>query len=291
MSKLIKTRDHLPDWFPLDVYSKELTEHQWLEELVWRLTVKTVFKNTDNKDKAIKLFQELVLDKSLLSDLDKSSLLKEIRPTKELWGVQEIPAFYISYLNHMITSNERGLELSEKIKNIRLTKNGNELFVEPSDIIKNALSDGFGEWVNWEKEPFTMPDVLPSFPVVLDLTQDDETLKLAFDIFLAGIRETLGAAPKPVSHKDFEDWKTYGILPVFDLVFWGELHNIKFTDTLIANFLWPDIDIDNTERLRKVTKPKIKQVLDGWGFVERFWRQLELEESFEDLIKKRNENH
>lgn len=68
------------------------------------------------------------------------------------------------------------------------------------------------------------------------------------------------------------------------------LNEVKYTDSLIANAVWPDAEVDNSERLRKVTRPKIKEIFEGWSFVTRFWRQLELSESLEVIIEKmRNE--
>ncbi len=291
MAKLIKSPEDLPDWFPLETYKRDLNDHQWLDELVWRRTAKTVWENTGDREKALDTFKNLVLTRSSQDVSEKSMLLKETKHASEVWGIREIPPFYMAYLGCMINESKRGRELTHYLTQLRKGKSLQELYSsETPEIIECAQKEGIGDWVEWDKEPFDMQDILPRFPVVVDLDQDDETLKLAFEIWLSGVRSELGKAPKPVSKKDFEYWLQYGLLPVFDLSFWADLNDLKYTDALIANSVWPDTYVDNTERLRKVSKPKVNQILGSWTFIIRFWRQLELSESLELLVKeKRNE--
>ena len=72
------------------------------------------------------------------------------------------------------------------------------------------------------------------------------------------------------------------------LYFWSRIHDIKFSDALIANAIWPHAEFDNTERLRKVTRPKADEVF-SWKSIQRFWRQLELEKALDKLFENRNE--
>lgn len=291
MARLIKSPEELPEWFPLETYKQDLNEHQWLEELVWRRSAKTILENTGDRQKVVDTYKNFVLSRSNENILEKSALLKETKHASEIWGIREIPPFYMAYLGCMINETSKGRELTEYLTELRKGKTLGKLYSsETPEFIKHAQKEGIDDWVEWDKEPFQMQDVIPRFPVVVDLDQDDETLKLAFEIWLAGVRSKIGEAPKPVSKKDFEYWKKYGLLPVFDLLFWAELNELKYTDALIANAVWPDTFVDNTERLRKVSKPKVNQIFGDWTFITRFWRQLELSESLELLVKeKRNE--
>lgn len=290
MVRLIKSPKDLPEWFPLETYIRDLNEHQWLEELVLRRSAKTILENTGDRQKVTDIFTSLVLSRSEENVSEKSALLEEIKHVSEMWGVREIPPFYVAYLGCMLNEANEGRELTEYLTQLRKGKVLGEFYSgETPELIERAQKEGINNWVEWGQEPFQMQDVLPQFPVVVDLDQDDETLKLAFEIWLAGVRSKTGEAPKPVSKKDFEHWKKYGLLPVFDLLFWAELNQFKYTDALIANAVWPDTYVDNAERLRKVSKPKVDQIFDNWMFINRFWRQLELSESLE-LIMKENRN-
>ncbi len=284
--RLCKTKESLPDWFPLDIYSQELNGKQWLEELVLRLSVRTIYRNTADSRKALDGFRNLILKKTYGGNEGETKLLETVSNFGELLGVQDIPAFYVSYLASMLGDTEPGRQLAEEIKLLRKKKNSEELFNNPSELVQKSKKNGFSEWINWDSEPYEMPDVLPSYPVIVDLDQDDESLQYAFKLWLVGARAVLGEAPKPISQRDFDDWKKFKVLQVSDLLFWAELNELKYTDALIANTVWPYTDVDNTERLRKVTKPKIKQIFDDWRFLTRFWRQMELSVSLEKLLEK-----
>lgn len=107
------------------------------------------------------------------------------------------------------------------------------------------------------------PEFCHGIPITVDLDNDDETLKLAFSIWLAGARSEFGNTFKrSFNDEDFQKWHKFKILAAFDLYQWAELNSVRFTHTQIANALFPphlvsmeDRDIDMGERLRKVVKP------------------------------------
>lgn len=285
--KLLKSRDALPDWFPLPIYKAELTPEKWLEALVWRASAQTVFTNTGNKHKAKEVFERLIIS----NEPDKSErpgLLHNGKDASQIWGIRELSAFDAAYLAAMVTGSDSGKKLTRALENIRAKKDLITLVEGSSSAIERSRKESFSQLVDWASEPFEMTDVFPRFPVMVDLDQDDETLKLAFEVWLAGVRDTLGPAPKPIGEKDFRAWEKYGVLPAFDLYFWSRIHDIKFSDALIANAIWPHAEFDNTERLRKVTRPKADEVF-SWKLIQRFWRQLELEKALDKLFENRNE--
>ena len=283
MTRLLRNQGSLPDWFPLPIYGKDLSPEEWLEELVVRFALALVLENTKDYSSVKASFTSIVVDHNRTGD----SLLSKKESAGELWGVRELSAYELSYLSAMTVNSKKGKALFSEIESARSKHNISRLVVE-----KTALSkrwDGsFSSLIDWEAEPFKMPDVLPRFPVSIDLDQDDETLKLSLEVWLAGIREELGPAKRPFATKDFADWKEFGVLPIFDLDFWGTLTGCKYTDNVIANALWPDADVDTTERLRKVSRPKVKALFQDWYSIGRLWRQLELIAALNSLIQTKN---
>ena len=124
-------------------------------------------------------------------------------------------------------------------------------------------------------------------PMIIDFEFDDETLILAFKVWLAGARGALEKEFKyPIGEKNFDVWNKYNVLAAFDLTFWSDLKQIKFTDVFIANTLWPNEEIDIVERYRKVTKPKMNEIFQNWVFMRRYWKQLEMEKALDKFVSK-----
>jgi hypothetical protein len=81
-------------------------------------------------------------------------------------------------------------------------------------------------------------------------------------------------------------------LAAFDFDLWAQLNNCEFTDSLIAQSLWPDSSVksevgsfDPIERLRKTTRPKVQEII-SYSTVNRFWKQLELENFLKKVERK-----
>jgi len=280
MTRLVRNQKSLPDWFPLPIYGKDLSPEEWLEELVVRFALVKVLENTGNPSSVKASFTNVLVD----HDRTGNSLLSDENSAGELWGVRELSAYELSYLSAMTVNSKNGKALFSEIESARSKHNISRLVVEKTSLSKR-WNGSFSSLIDWEAEPFEMPDVLPRFPVTIDLDQDDETLKHSFEVWLAGIREELGPAKKPFSAKDFADWKEFGVLPIFDLDFWGTLIGCKYTDNVIANTLWPYADVDATERLRKVSRPKVNALFHDWYSIGRLWRQLELSAALKSLVQ------
>ncbi|MGF6591028.1 hypothetical protein ABIE20_001213 [Pseudomonas sp. 2835] len=113
------------------------------------------------------------------------------------------------------------------------------------------------------------PEFCHGVPITVDLDADDETLKLAFEVWLAGVRSEENARFKrSVTADDFKKWHKFRVLAAFDLYQWAEIYGVRLTNTQIANALFPpdavseeDRDIDMGERLRKVVKPLVEQTI------------------------------
>lgn len=279
--KLLRTKKSLPKWFPLRVYTSELTKEEWLDELAMRVTVKTSLDCGNNRENVKNLFQDLIVDKKY----KKGFLVSKNKDVPEIWGIRELSGFDALYLSCAVDNSTQGLLFKNRLQEIIRSKDANAIFNELPKELENQKRGSFVAVTDKENEPFYFYDVLSGFPVKVDLDQDDETLIAAFKVWLAQIREDLGEAKKPIGEKDFLAWKEYGLLQTFDLDFWALLNDSKFTNNVIANAIWPDSEVDTTERLRKVTKPKVEELLTDWRVVRCLARQLEVENAVQSLLK------
>jgi hypothetical protein len=162
------------------------------------------------------------------------------------------------------------------VRRFNRLKRTHEILISAPPLMAAARRRSFSNYTNDRTEPIHFSEVLHGVPLTIDITQDDETLKLAFRVWLAGTRAIVGQAKRPIGAKEFSEWKEYRILQVFDLEFWGRLNGLRYSDSLLARILWPDAEVDAEERLRKVSRKKMLEIFQDWSFVSRFWQQLEL---------------
>jgi hypothetical protein len=284
--KLIRDPKLLPEWFPLKMYTSKLTAREWLDAIVMRLAVKTKYENTRDAADVIAHFSSLVIRRAV-KPADASGLLKTSSHPGDLLGVRELSAFDAAYISNMMGSTRKGRALQSRLAKIRRKRNSNALWVEPTELIKRSQRQPWVDLVDPAKEPYQLPDVLSGVPAIIDVDQDDESLVIAFKLWLLNSRNILGPAKKPIGRREFIAWRVYRVLPYFDLTFWGDLHGLRYSETLIADVLWPHAAFNGPERLRKVTRPKMLQVFRDWSFANRFWRQLELELALAEALKGR----
>ena len=279
--KLIKRAEQLPPWYPLPVYSDSLSAPQWHHELTMRLAVLTAYRNTGDTNKAISTFASLIVDSDYRDKDGSNGLLSGNRDLKLVWPVRELSAFDAAYLSALMSRCKAGKKVLNGARRFNRLKRTHELAINPPPLMAAARRRSFYEFINDRTEPVRPSEILHGLPLTIDITQDDETLKLAFQVWLSGARAILGQAKRPVGEKEFVEWKEYGILQVFDLEFWGRLNGLRYSDSLLARVLWPDAEIDGEERLRKVSRKKVDEIFRDWTFLMRFWRQLELSKFLE----------
>jgi hypothetical protein len=281
--KIIKRVEQLPGWFPLPVYSDSLTAPQWHHELAMRLAVHTAHRNTGNTQKAISSFHSLIVNSKYRDKNGSNGLLSGKRDLRRAWPVQELSAFDAAYLSALMSRRKTGKKVLHGVRRFNRLKRTHELAIKASPLMAAARRRSFADFINDRTERIHLSEVLHGVPLTIDLTQDDETLKLAFQVWLAGARAILGQAKRPIGDKEFVEWKEYGILQVFDLEFWGRLNGLRYSDALLAKVLWPDAEVDAEERLRKVSRKKVNEIFRDWTLVTRFWRQLELSKFLEGI--------
>lgn len=144
-----------------------------------------------------------------------------------------------------------------------------------------------------EKVGWLAPEFCHGIPITVDMDSDDETLKFAFSIWLAGARDELNNRFKrSFNAEDFQRWHKFRILAAFDLYQWADISGVRLTNTQIANALFPpesvpldERDIDMGERLRKVVKPLMEQVISPCT-VRLITATVRLEKFLEQLVDK-----
>ncbi|MGS8280411.1 DUF6387 family protein [Pseudomonas aeruginosa] len=103
--------------------------------------------------------------------------------------------------------------------------------------------------------------------ITVNLNHDDEAIKQAFSVWLAGQRSEMSERfSRPVNDDDFQKWQKYKVLAAFDLCQWAEIKGFRYTNKQLANALFPseligfdERDVDMTERVRKSVRPLMAQ--------------------------------
>jgi hypothetical protein len=281
-----KNRAH-PAWFPLPVYQRTLTKNEWLAEIAIRAGLQTAHRNR-REGKIHKLqthssseqaFLSIIVEKESRARIDLAQAQE-----RNFWPVRDLTAFELSFLaEQRISENDESRAWARRLSQ------------EGSIAVAEFFSSGAHERVlkaERSQEALADADAYMNVlgkrvAVMIDLDHDDSTLELAFKVWLAGARDALKEkAAHPVGDKEIAKWKKYGLLPAFDLLLWSDVTNSGYTDAFIARLLWPDNGeefVDLTERFRKVTRPMLREFFD-WNFVERFWRQMELENTLDVIV-------
>lgn len=266
----------LPDWFPLSCYRRDLMPEEWLAHLINRMAVKAVFNNTGDAARAHELFSSLLVEKDYTVEDGKRYLNHEPR-----WAVSNLSTFEAFYLSALWKPEEQKewREWATRLADnpqaslgefFQLNEHGNNR-MGMEDALRTLPDEDAGiyqaELLGWR------------VPVSIDISQDDESLMLAFKIWLAGQRGAEGEQPPPqVDERDLKRWQDYGILAAFDLNLWGQINGHRYTDATIGYALWPEQNpetgfVDTTERYRKTTKPMLARIFD-WGYIEKLGNQL-----------------
>lgn len=283
-----KSKSQLPDWFPLPIYGHNLTKDEWLTEIGLRAALQTAEENVaegavarTSSNEPTEVFRSLFVTRA-----SRAGNLAQAK-THSFWPVREVTPFEAYFIAECTRLPEYAeAEVWAK-----------KLASEPKRHVGQFFTSNMNEALasmsrDVEREPgaTAYQDILGRrVPIVVDLDHDDDTLYIAFKVWLAGARRCLeNRATQPIGGKEFAKWKQFGLLPAFDLLFWRQATGAPLTDTAIANGIWPPDareSVDITERFRKVTRPMVKDVFN-WSFVSRFWRQLEFEKSLDLLLVK-----
>jgi len=113
------------------------------------------------------------------------------------------------------------------------------------------------------------------FFVSVDIAATDEKLMADFQAWLKSKRiiENLPAKKKKFTDKDFNEWTEKAILPFIDLTIWALFNDVNITQALMGECLFPEYDIDATERIRKTVSPKAKEIMTE-SFIYSLFAQI-----------------
>lgn len=245
----------IPEWFDLRTYQIPLSHDQWGVSIEMRtLFTKTKpFLGKDEQESYFRTFAGRIPG-------DFGLIERHTDP----FPVRSMIAADIAVISASWSVDESWQELYKKVCSVVGKDAPPELLEEVVSIYENgsSLKKEALEKVGW-----LAPEFCHGVPITVDLDSDDETLKLAFSVWLAGVRCDMNERfKKPISDDDFHKWHRYRILAAFDLYQWAEIKGIRFTNNQIANALFPpgatsfeDRDVDMGERIRKVVKPLMEQ--------------------------------
>ncbi|MEA9996298.1 DUF6387 family protein [Pseudomonas sp. 10B1] len=249
-------RAEIPDWFDLQAYQPPLSHDQWGVSISMRadyLNAKPMFYDTAEQEELFRYFGGRMPEEFGLAD----------RHT-DPFPVRTMIAADLAVISASWSEDQSWQALFQKVCSVVGKAAPSSLLKEVVAIYENAssLNSEAVEKVGW-----LAPEFCHGVPITVDLDNDDETLKLAFSVWLAGVRSgTTERFKKPISEDDFQKWHKFRILAAFDLYQWAEIKGIRFTNNQIANALFPpasvsieDRDIDMGERVRKVVKPLMEQ--------------------------------
>lgn len=250
-------RAEIPDWFDLRTYQLPLSHDQWGVSLEMRtLFIRTKpFISIDETESIFRVFAGRMPEDFGL-----------IEPHTDPFPVKSMIAADLAVISASWSEDQSWQTLFKKVCSVVGQDGAPNLLEEVVEIYENSSSLKMDAV---EKVGWLAPEFCHGVPVTVDLNTDDETLKGAFSVWLAGVRSDMSERfKKPVSEEDFQKWHKYLILAAFDLYQWAELKGVRFTNNQIANALFPpgsitfeDRDIDMGERVRKVVKPLMEQII------------------------------
>lgn len=278
-------RTTLPNWYPLAIYQQTLSPDEWHTEIALRAALKSIDTNRRNgtiverPEEILESFQAMFVTRTARSGGSLAQARHE-----DFFPVRALPPSELFFLSeHLLHQGDDAMQ-SAHDEAKALAKGGPRRLLESGELVRSNC-----EWPK-PKAELDVTHFMDVFgkrtAVSVDLDCDDETLRFAFNVWLAGARSSLAAAPRPIGEREFTRWTKYQLLPAFDLLFWSELSGARLTDAFIAHTVWPDTGeefVDLTERFRKVTRPMIADVF-CCDFMMRFWRQLELERSLAGVV-------
>ncbi len=302
MTRRRKPEPRLPDWYPLATYTRHLTDDDWLSEIWLRIGFKVAYENLVTGKTGRLAFADGATPEEVFLSLVKHDVDPPpsfISPDQvdyaESWPVREMTAFEAAFLAHL---SQPDLTDEERRWASLLVRDPKKAMAEffSSDTYKRVRGSGGKHVSSYSDEESDIRALIhydvvgPRLPLMVNINLDDETLKLAFSVWLAGIRAGTGEQKTPISDKHLSDWRTFEVLQAFDLSTWNKITKAGYTEAFIAQAIWPDSEssdredfVDRTERYRKVTKPKVARLFHPWE-AQRLTHQLRLGKFLEKMV-------
>lgn len=252
-----------PEWFPLNTYVvAPSTYAHWIRSLAIRMVVMDAPQPNDWK---CEKYKALVLEDARTD--------WEIPDPGRFLAVRDITAYEGFKLAQLFDTP--GNAESKKLAELKGVAPPTEEEMGIRRRVPVAEADG-QEW----GETFDF-----RLPVTVDLSLDDKSLVLHFEIWLSMVRAGMKeqgsdelSAPITITHDALDRWHAARVLAAYDLLSWREISGATYSDAAISGWLWPDSGalsdgtfVDRAERLRKVTRPLLERVF-CWPTIYRLER-------------------
>lgn len=249
-------RSEIPSWFKLETYQTPLSHNQWGISIDMRAMYLRAKRNMDTEEKE-RFFKAFAgrLPEEFGVDLHTDP-----------FPIRSMNAADLAVISASWSKDQAWQTVFQKVSAVVGLSAPFELFDELVAIYESepSIQQEAVDKVGW-----LAPEFCHGVPITVNLDSDDETLKHAFSLWLAGARSEMQERfKKPIGEEDFQKWHKYRILAAFDLYQWADIVGVRFTNNQIANALFPpasvsieDRDVDMAERIRKVVKPLIDQVI------------------------------
>lgn len=278
----------LPDWYPLPIYAR--TESLSIAEWATQIYVRAFLRNAREigpSGRSGKLFEELYggsLSEAFLGSIHIASKADAVL-AKQDWPLKSL-----SWFDADVMARRSRLEMTDA-ERTWAERVGNqpsewEAYLRSGAVNEiDALKDHeCGNWENDESLEVYRQLYGKRVPMLVNLEIDDETLQIAFKLFLASARDSLGSNKKPYDKGDIERWSKFGLLQAFDLHFWSEANGLRYTDAFIASAIWghQDPSIDIVSRYRKSTK-ELVETMFVLKTAEKLLAQANVNATFEKL--------
>jgi len=306
--KVIKNPKDLPDWFKKKNYKIPNSCISWAEELNARLFISLYIKSKDKNKSEDNLNFFLHNETSKFNAKDLFEYVDVESPINELTIFDTIAlSTFIWKPSYDRIKDElhEALKTAERLYDEEPSSPLSELIMRVfmEDMTGQSVMDAIEDESDFEifntpaldiynKSHFLLNEAafLNGVPITIDLGFDDKTILDELKKWLKDKRKSMDEVSKrPFSEKDFNNWKKYKVLEVFDLYIWSEFYDIKITEPALAKALWSDYDIDADDvsspidTLRKTTKKKINELVNPLT-VRKIQAQaaLELNELYKD---------
>ncbi len=230
-------------WFDLNNYdaAKSFDGYEWFKQLLKRRFIKDWINDYPHyAEKQIPIIKE-----SPLSDYE----------IKDFNNPPVMDATYDDFL------------LAEKKPTYKNASNIFDIHIVDDELNENGLHElAWTDLVEIEKHTPIIKQITSRVRPVLsvDLTVSDEELIIDFKRWLQEKRENIKNNPrkKMFTPNHFDRWKSLRILPYLDLTLISGFDGKDLPYYSIGDLLFPDdIDVDTTERVRKVVKPLADSLL------------------------------
>lgn len=241
----------IPDWFDLKYYQEPISRMQWLSRIGTRvayLEYKPLFRDITEQEEMFHFFSGICLGSFDLPE-------NHIDPSP----VKSMSAADLAVFSACWSSNQSWQTLYKNICKTVIDLESGTLIDEydrSAELEKESVCSR--RWISYGSEQF-----VHGTAITVNLNHDDETIKQAFSVWLAGQRSEMSERfNRPVNDDDFQKWQKYNVLAAFDLCQWAEIKGFRYTNKQLANALFPpdsiefdERDVDMTERVRKLVRP------------------------------------